>query len=168
MLRRNGTTMVELLLVLGILMVIAGLLWLSRGTTVETRELRGDGAALLGLLRQARTTAIGRSTRTRVLFDPALNRAILELVEDPLESLDMFAPPAGDWAAPVELTAEILVEGVDRDTGLTADTVVFHSDGTADPLDWTLSHPKLPDRIRVSVDSLTGIASMRELAVGEE
>lgn len=166
--RRPGYTLVELLLVIVVLAVAASVLVLAQGNAVPSRKLKGDATSVVALLRQARASAIGRSTRTRVAVDEFSHALVYELVEDPLVSLDVFVAPKGLWGEPVKLNEDVTLEIANRDTGVLATEVVFRSNGEADPVDILLAHPKVKERMKIQVDSFTGMADLKELLEGQE
>jgi prepilin-type N-terminal cleavage/methylation domain-containing protein len=165
--RRGGYTLVELILVVVILAIIGGLVWSYRGNTVQTRVLHREATKVISMLRQARALAIARSTRTRLVIDTVANTAQLELLEDPLASLEDYTPVHGDWGNVVEFDEEVTLTLTNRDEGLEVEEIGFHSDGTSDPVDIDFIHEKVEESIRIRIEPLTGLAEYSTIEENE-
>jgi prepilin-type N-terminal cleavage/methylation domain-containing protein len=74
---RRAFTLVELVLVLFLLALVAGLGLPAVGRGLETLELRAQAGAFAGFLRHAREQAITRREAQEVLVDPAAHRLTL-------------------------------------------------------------------------------------------
>ena len=68
---RNGTTLLELIVVLSAVAVLAGLAFLPASRFVDAVRVRDATAAVLGACAMARQAAIGRSAAATVLVDTA-------------------------------------------------------------------------------------------------
>lgn len=160
--RRRGYSLVELILVVALLSILAAVVWTGRSNTLQTRALNRDGGVVLSMMREARSMAAVRSTRTRVVIDADLRQVRMELLEDPLDNPDGYTAPKGVRGRPAELHEDVTVAATNRDTGAGVTEIVFYPDGRAEPVDVELSHPRVPERLRIRVNRLTGIAQLTE------
>lgn len=161
--RRLGYSLVELILVMALLSILAAVVWTARSNTLQTRALKRDGGVVLSMTRDARSMAAVRSTRTRVVIDAELRQVRLELLEDPLDNPEGYTAPKGVRGEPTELHEDVTVAATNRDTGAAVTEIVFYPDGRADPVDVELSHPRVPERLRIRVNRLTGIGHLSEV-----
>jgi len=160
---RRGYTLVELLLVIVLLTVMAGVIWTARSNTLQTRALNNDAGSMLSLMREGRVIAVARSTRAKLVHDTALRQVRLEILEDPLENPEGFTAPKGVRGEAVSLDDEVVVEMTHRDTGAAVEEVIFYPDGRADPIDVMLSHARVKEKLQIRVNRLTGIAHLTEV-----
>jgi prepilin-type N-terminal cleavage/methylation domain-containing protein len=161
--RRRGYSLIELILVVALLAILAGVVWTARSNTLQTRALNRDGGVVLSMLREARSMAAVRSTWTKVVIDAELRQVRLEVLEDPLDNPHGYTAPKGARGEAATFGEDVTVTVTNRDTGATAAEIVFYQDGRADPVDVELSHPRVQERLLIRVNRLTGIGQMSEV-----
>jgi type II secretion system protein H len=157
----RGFTMIELLLVMVLIALVAGVVAISGGASTSWSKLHRDAQGIYGVCKHARTTAIAQSKRVRVEFDTLLRTYKMTVEEDPDLAADTFTSPEGSWSQVFEWDELVTVEVEDRVTGVkTATYVTFNPDGTADPIEIDVEHEAFKDKIRIDISELTGLATL--------
>lgn len=139
MTRQRGFTLVELILVLFIMALVAGVALPAVGRGLDTLQLRAEVATFSGFLRYAREQAITRRESRQVTIDPDAHRLTLSL------------PGAEAPRASRRLSPRITVQAASP-TGL---AITFSPRGVSSGGSFRLVSPD-GRAYRVSVDPLTG------------
>jgi len=97
--------MLELLLVIVVLMMLAGVVWTNLGQRTSGAKLEFATRQLAGLLRLTRAEAMNTGNCYRCRFEVGGMRAVIEEEADPLAQPGVFGPIEAGWAQ-IELGRE--------------------------------------------------------------
>lgn len=87
----RGFTLLEIVIVLGLLILLAGMAWPSFESRIRASELPESADRVKSMLHMARSEAVLEHRRFRIRFEPGVQQPIFEWEPDPI-----FFP--GEWA----------------------------------------------------------------------
>ena len=156
--RRRGVTLIEMMMVVLLISLIAGVTFPAINSGVDSLRLRGAGEEAAMML----TAAINRAERRRVAVEiaisPAENLIMLTSVEPGFHKL--YRPGNG-------VTIGAVLPRVGSADPRLARRFLVYPGGTAPRLGLILSNVKGTRRL-VRLDPITGVAESRTLEPGEE
>ncbi len=145
--RQRGFSLLELVLVIAILAVLAGLVIPALAGRSERAHLESNGLRLQALARLASSYAIknGRSVRLELYVEPSEVR--FGMAEGSYPLAEDFENIPIHWARPFVLDGrtsfnETVYYGEEACNCLEANHVHFYADGSADPCEMRLSSPE--------------------------
>ena len=151
--RRRGVTLLEMLIVLALIGLLAGLTFPSVSSGVDTLRLSSAGTSLASFLNGALNRAERRQQAVEITIDLRENAVLMRSTESGFERrLEM---PTGVRIVSV-LPPEIVESGQPR-------RFVVHSGGTAPRLGVELAGNRGARRI-VRIDPITGVPQVERLA----
>lgn len=157
---RSGFTLVEMLMVMVLISVLAGIVAFSGGTSLAWRTFNRDATGIYSVCRHARAMSIAQSKKVRVEIDAAARSYKLTIQDNP-DTDETFAAAPGSWSEIFYYDERVTVTLTDRLAGGEAPLyVTFNPDGTADPVDIELTHDAFKEKMRISVSDLTAIPSL--------
>lgn len=140
--RRGGFTLMELILVLLLASILAGLAIAAFHGSLESVQARDSAERIVLLLRTASAEAANIGKRLRLAFDAQTGQPFLTVQADPLNDPTTFTPYHGWWVDASRLQAGVYVarcELTGPDAFYEPDTdpdalaaVNFYFDGTSD------------------------------------
>lgn len=151
---RSGFTLLELILVTGILFAFVAVVAPRFSDFVPALRVKRTAEELLAAARRARTDAVlyGRTVRLRI--DAAARTWALDVQKDPFRDPESFRPATGFDAEPIPLPEGVQVESAEE-------RIEFHPDGTAMECTLTLSDDR-GNRTMLRVEKATGKTSVEE------
>jgi prepilin-type N-terminal cleavage/methylation domain-containing protein len=182
----GGFTLLEILLVLGVLALLAGAVIISLSGRSEVEALREGMGRLETAMLMARAEAANLGLRLRLDFDPQAMQVLVMYEPEPLAEPGTFVAYAGcTWQDSLEFegiriekcefvgsSAYRAVEtatggGSSSDSALAS--VTFEPDGSSDSVHLELTSAADPDSRRgfLDLDGLTGTISTRILTASE-
>jgi len=182
----GGFTLLEILLVLGVLALLAGAVIISLGGRSEVEALQEGMGRLETAMLMARAEAANLGLRLRLGFDPETMQVLVLYEPEPLAEPGNFVAYTGcTWQDSIELdglrietcafvgssayrTVETATGGAGApDSALAA--ITFEPDGSSDSVHLELTRAADPDSRRgfVDLDGLTGTISTRILTASE-
>lgn len=157
-----GFTLLELVLVLSVIGIALAVVPLATGRTVERESFKADVQAVYARLRLARTMAIHRANRVRVVFEQDavtdLWSLTIQVEKDPLTRYDEWESAEAALGKPLRLDGAVQLTL----QGDHPDRIEFRPDGTADAATVEIGHRTLPDAFALTVDGATGIVKFDE------
>lgn len=128
----------ELMLVIAIMTLVAGVVWPSFSRSMPLLAVRGAARTVFAFAQRARSEAVARAVRFRLTLDLS-ERSLqvageIEPLDQPGEFLEINAP----WGRRIELDSRVRIEQVTIDEGDQVETLtagecelIFRPDGTA-------------------------------------
>ena len=95
---RRAFTVIEILIVLGMLVLLAGFTWPVLETQIRGSELPESAARVRDVLYMARAEAAKENRRVRVRFAPKAQQPIIEIERDPIRDYNVWTPVESPWA----------------------------------------------------------------------
>ena len=183
----RGFTLMELVLVLGIVAMLAGIVLVNVPAFRASRTLEeGQGRFVTGL-RMARADAANRGRRIRLGFDPDTYDPLVLWEPDPLAAPGQFVPFTlclwqkflkvdGVWVEECYFTGESTFRTL-ADAGVAGQTeeasdlaaITFEPNGSSDSAVLILMAAEAPDgpRARIELNGVTGIVNGQVLTLAE-
>jgi len=94
----RGFSLVELLLTIGVLIMLAGLIWPNLTGRRERAQLEYIGSQMASTISYARAAAMSTGRRHRCVFQDGGSQMVIEWEADPVEAGGEFEPLKGQWA----------------------------------------------------------------------
>jgi len=110
--RRAGFTLLEILLVVGLLVALTIMAWPALSNRITAAELPESANKLQSLLFLARSQAIMDHKRYRVRFDQGLEQPLVEVEPDPINAAGEWVESVEPWAADYILLGDVRVHAV--------------------------------------------------------
>lgn len=110
--RRRAFTMLEILIVLGLLVVLAGFAWPVLQSQISASELPESAQRIRNMLNMARAEAVMEHKRYRIRFAPDAQQPIIEYEPDPILRPNEWEPVPSAWAREPMLLADVQVHEV--------------------------------------------------------
>jgi type II secretion system protein H len=178
-----GFTLVEVVMVLALLALLAGLVVLNVGGQSDSRRLVEGASRMAAMLDLARADAANLGKRLQVMFD-AQGQMVVTFESDPLGAPDQFVPYGATWATDgpgsavrvvtSRLTGPSALAGNWRSDGRQSEQsdfqpITFYPDGTCDTALVLLASANANDirRALLRLDGLTGRCEQQVLS-GQE
>ncbi len=98
MANRRAFTLIEILIVLGMLVLLAGITWPVLETQIIGSELPESASRVRDVLYMARAEAAKENRRVRVRFAPGAQQPIIEIERDPIRDYNVWTPVTSAWA----------------------------------------------------------------------
>lgn len=160
----RGFTLYEVVIVLVVILVVSGVVVPSITGFLPAVRVRKAGDELLATFSKARTDAVLKSRRFRVVFtkEPAAYR--LEYEPDPMNEPATFRRIPGEWGANTELPEGVTIsslEGAEPDEETSEDCLEFSPDGTAPAATIVLEHEG-GEKVTIEIDPADGRARVVE------
>jgi len=130
--RRGGFTLLELVLVMIVLFIMAGVVVPRLSDFFPAFQVRKTADRILAWARKARSEAALTGARHRLVFDTEGRRYWIEYEARPLKEPFVFQPLGGSWGGetyPEDVVLESL-EGLEEDQGYRV--LMFRPDGTSE------------------------------------
>lgn len=167
--RRTGFTLYEVILVMGIVMLMAGLVAPSLGTFFSSFSARKSGDLIIAAAGKAHADAVLTMRRYRLCIveaprDGARPYSYLASETDPLRNPGVFRRLPGGWGDPEQLPDGVSFESLDgavEDATLDARCYDFNADGTATAGAITLVHER-GERLVITIDGTTGAVAVED------
>jgi len=105
-------TLVEVLVVLGLLVLLAGISWPVLESHITASELPESADRLCSALFMARSEAVLENRRYRVRFPEESQQPVIERESDPIRFPGVFEPVTAAWASEPVLLADVQVHHV--------------------------------------------------------
>lgn len=96
--RLRAFTLIEILLVIGMLVMLAGLTWPVLETQISGAELPESASRLRDVLYMSRAEAMKENRRVRIRFEPNEQQPIIEIERDPILEPNEWEPVNSAWA----------------------------------------------------------------------
>lgn len=161
--RRAGTTLIELVLVMVIVLILASLIAPRFTDFFPGLQVRSAAARLLAWTSKARAEAALTGARHRLVVDPQNRRFWIDFESKPLIEPGLYVPLAGSWGEetlPGEVAFEKL-DGLQPDPASAARQVLEFEPGGAPAKAATLTIANARgDRRTVKVEAATGTVSI--------
>ncbi len=105
-------TLVEVLVVLGLLVLLAGISWPVLESQITASELPESADRLCSALFMARSEAVLENRRYRIRFTEEAQQPLIERESDPIRFPGVFEPVTAAWAAEPILLSDVQVHHV--------------------------------------------------------
>ncbi|MBI2933082.1 MAG: GspH/FimT family pseudopilin [Planctomycetes bacterium] len=164
--RRGGLTLTELLVVMVVIAVVAGLVAPSFTGFFPGLKVQKAADELVAVLSKARTDAALTQHRYRLcvqVSDPPAYWLAYE--RDPLGEPGVFQRVAGAWGEPQALPEDVTLEALEgalEDVDAGPRYYEFRPDGTATAGAFTVAHPKA-EGVTIRIDGATARVEMEKL-----
>lgn len=109
---RSAFTLLEILLVVGLLVALTLMAWPALSNRITASELPESANKLQSLLFMARSQAVSDHKRYRVRFDQGLEQPLVEVEPDPINAAGEWVETAEPWAADYVLLGDVRVHAV--------------------------------------------------------
>lgn len=109
---RSAFTLLEILLVVGLLVALTIMAWPALSNRITAAELPESATKLQSLLFLARSQAIMDHKRFRVRFDQGLEQPLVEVEPDPINAANEWVETTEPWAADYILLGDVRVHAV--------------------------------------------------------
>ncbi len=96
--RRRGFTLMEILIVMAVLVLLAGITWPAMESQITVAQLPESAARLRDLCYMARVEATKEYRRVRIRFVPGEQQPRIEIERDPILYVDEWSPVETPWA----------------------------------------------------------------------
>lgn len=108
----RGFTLLEILLVVGLVALLALMAWPALSNQITAAELPESATKLQSLLFMARSQAISDHKRYRVRFDQGLEQPLVEVEPDSINAAGEWVETTESWAADNILLGDVRVHAV--------------------------------------------------------
>jgi len=108
----GGFTLLELVLVIGLMVLLASFAWPALRTRFERSQLPESGDQLRSLLVLTRAQAMLDNRRYRIRFAPNERQPIVEWEKDPFSAPGKYEPVKADWTAEDRLMGDVQVHEI--------------------------------------------------------
>ena len=155
--RRGGFTLLEVILVMGMIFVLAAVVAPRFSDYVPALRVTKTADRIFAWARKARADAATTGLRHRLVFDPKAKTFWLDYEARPFKDPGKFAPLAGSWdeeQVPDEVDLETLDGLEDDPDNLQRRVLEFRPDGTAADATITVSNDR-GDRATIKVVGAT-------------
>ena len=159
---RGGVTLLELVLVMIVLFVLAGVAAPRFSDFFPSLQVRKTADRILAWARKARCDAALTGSCHRLVFDPEGRRYWIEYEPRPLREPGTFEILGGSWGEetfPEEVTLESL-EGLEEDQGYRV--LMFRPDGTSEDVTIVVANDR-GDRQTIRVEGATSQVTLEAL-----
>jgi prepilin-type N-terminal cleavage/methylation domain-containing protein len=166
--RRRGFTLYEVIIVMILLVIMAGIVAPSFSGFFPGVKVRSASDTIIASTGKARADAVLTMRGFRIVFVEATEQAAahhyLAYEADPLREPGVFHRLGGAWGAPEELPDDVTfesLEGAQEDSTTKEKYFEFRPDGTATEGSIVLAHAK-GDRLTLKIAGTTGRVAVEE------